>query len=169
MLVLFNEEDGSVIKEFENSELLDLTKKATQEYLDTTNQVFMPSFSKIDNKLFTDVKSSNLKLFIFFISLVNSSDGILRYKNRPINASNLMKVSGTYARGYNKFIEELLEQDVIKKIKKGRQIFYCFNPYLCSRGKRVKKELFELFEKSRWNRRVTNKRDNIRNYEEEEY
>lgn len=161
MIVLYDNEDGSVIKEFGNNELLDLTKKATQEYLDNTNQIFMPSFSKIDNRLFTDVKTSNLKLFIFFISLVNNSDGILRYKNRPICASDLKKVASSYSRGYYKFVNEMINQDIIKKLKRDNKVYYCFNPYLCGRGKRVKKELFELFKESEWNRNATNRRHHI--------
>ena len=161
MIVLYDNENGEVLREVDKSELLDLTKKATQEYLDNTNKIYMPTFSKIDNRLFTDTKVSNLKLFIFFISLVNSSDGILRYKNRKITAGELMKVSGVYSRGYNKFIDEMIEKDILRKVKKGTKIYYCFNPFLCSRGKRVKKELFDLFKDSRWNRNVANKRDYI--------
>lgn len=165
MLILYNNDNGEIIREIEKSELLDLTKQATQEYLDNTNKIFMPSFSKIDNRLFTDVKTSNLKLFVFFISLVNNSDGILRYKNRKVTASELMKVSGSYSRGYYKFINELLEQDVIKKIKDGTKCYYCFNPYLCCRGKRVKGELYELFKESEWNRSVKDKRHCIKRIE----
>ena len=160
MLMIVDSENGSVLREIHNNELVDFTRQNLADYLENTKEVYMPSFSKIDNRIFTDVKVSNYKALVSLIALMNGNDGILRIKNRMVGKTKLSQhINDIPPRTIRKVIEQLLEQDVLKEFVIDRRIYYRMNPYLCSRGKRVKKELFEAFEGSEWNR-ATNKRHN---------
>ena len=161
MLMIVNSDTGDVLREVNNNELVDFTRQNLIDYIENTNDIYMPSFSKIDNRIFTDVKVSNYRALTGLISLMNGNDGILRIKNRMVGKTVLSKhINDIPPRTVRRVIEELLKQDVLKEFIVDRRIYYRMNPYLCSRGKRVKKELYEAFEGSDWNR-ATGKRINI--------
>lgn len=167
MLIITDDESGEVIREVAKKDFLDFKKNEVDEYLKDTTQVYMPSFSKIDLKLFTDVKVSNAQSLNYLISLLHSSDGILRYNHRKVNKKLITSHTSIYYKNVRKVIKELIEQDVIKEKIINRNTYYVFNPFLCSRGKRVDNELYDLFKESRWNR-ASNKRINIKYIEKEE-
>lgn len=166
MLIISDSDSGEIIREVSRSDLLDFTQENYAEYLNSTGGIYMPSFSKIDVRVFIDVKC-NPTILNRLISMVKKSDGILRYKGKIVTSGNISKCVGSDRKTVNKALKNLVEQDVIKKCKVGRVTNYRFNPYLCSRGRRVKKELYEMFKESRWNR-ATNKHNNIEYFKAKE-
>ncbi|MCI9585249.1 MAG: hypothetical protein HFH45_01265 [Bacilli bacterium] len=149
-------EDGTVIEEINENENLvkvktgdRVVRSASIEYLEDTVPIKI-KFIKLNPIACNELYEYGSELFSLF-QYVDFQTGILRFSNgRRIRSKHLAGILRKKRRSGGRIIEELIEKDVIHKHKEGKSCYYTMNPYLCLKGKRVTKSLYEDFRNTKY-------------------
>lgn len=117
---------------------------------------FVKTYRDVTGKLVKELTSTEFLLIHALIPFISYSDNILRDNKKFLTIRNIsdsvLKKEYKWTRD---LISSLEKKDVIKKIKwtdDGKKERNCIvvNPYICFRGADIRREIVELFEKSKW-------------------
>jgi len=90
-------------------------------------------------------------LILVLLDYIQYQTGKLVYRNGvTINRRNLSKVCGVSPSTVDRQLKGLMEEDVIKAVKNGRDTVFYINPYVVHVGPKVHGSLLELFKASRY-------------------
>ena len=90
-------------------------------------------------------------LILVLLDYIQYQTGKLVYRNGvTINRTNLAKVCGVSPSTIDRQLKGLIEEDVIKPVKDGRDTIFYVNPYVVHVGPKVQNSLLELFSGSRY-------------------
>ncbi len=90
-------------------------------------------------------------LFLILLDYVQYQTGKLVYRNGvAINRRNLAKACGVSNSTVDRQLKGLIEEDIVKPVKDGRDTIFYINPYVVHVGKKVQASLIELFKDSRY-------------------
>jgi len=136
------------------------------EYLLGTVQVRFNKFIKVNDLACVELQKYGNFLFLLF-QYVGFADGILVFSNgrrlRPKFLHGLFKKkrkSGT------KIIQEMIDLDIIHKHEEGRTYYFTMNPFICVKGSRITKELYDEFKDTKYRRFGDDKPDLFRSLNE---
>lgn len=104
--------------------------------------------NNIELRLILEELDSSERTFLFSImSFIGYEEGILKKRNGEIISSkDLLEISNLSKPTLNKVIKRLeMKKILYKKEEKGKQNQYFINPWIFSRGKRIKTELKDMF------------------------
>lgn len=150
-------EDGEVIESFGENQLLAkiddgdrVIKKSSIEYLLGTVPVKFNKFIKINETACKSLYHHGNALFSLF-NYVGFADGILVFSNgRKVRPKHLASVLRKKRYSGSKTIIDLIKLDVIHKHKEGRTYYYTMNPYICIKGNRITRELYDEFKNTEY-------------------
>lgn len=125
-----------------------VVSKKQKEYFETSVEIKYNFFKGSD--IFSEV-AIKYPFFIKLVPLIGYMDNKLKYdNNKEVNRKTLhkyFKLSSSTVRGY---LNELRKDDIIHF--DGDAIYV--NPWICYRGKRVYKYVYDDFNMSRWRREI---------------
>lgn len=150
------DEHGEVLETLEDDEKTvkiksgDRVLRSTSiEYLEDTVPIKI-KFIKLNPIACEELHEYGRELFLLF-KYVNFQTGILRFSNgRRIRPKHLSGILRRKRRSGSKIVAELIEKDVLHKHKEDNTFYYTMNPYLCLKGKRVTKSLYEDFKDTKY-------------------
>lgn len=96
-----------------------------------------------------------LKYPIFFkmVQYLQYQSGKIAFPNgREINRKNLITLTGFSKNTIDRQIKGLIDEDIIKSVKDGRNCIYFVNPYIVHIGSKVHDPLLEMFDGSIYKR-----------------
>lgn len=147
----FIDDDGVVVGELREGETVAilqtgdriLRKNNIESY---DNQVAIKMrFGKVNLRVFGKI-AAKYPLFLLMLDYVAYQSGKLMFKNGvTINRRNLAKACGVSNATVDRQLKGLIEEDVIKSVKDGRDSVFFVNPYVFHIGKKVNYSLYELF------------------------
>lgn len=153
---------SKVILETETGEIIDelvpgtkIVRPESVKYLLETVKIDT-KFSKVYNTLIREVRDGKisekeLKYILLLSMYVRYESGRISYSNgRDLNLRDLCIELKTNRSTLGRVIFGLIEKGIIKKRKHGKNNAYYMNPYVCNKGKRVGKELEEMFKDTKW-------------------
>lgn len=90
-------------------------------------------------------------LLNLLMEYIQYQTGKLVYRNNvTLNRKNLAKVCGISSATINRQLKGLIEEDVIKVAKEGRNSVFFMNPYVVHVGKKVYESLVEMFSDTKY-------------------
>jgi hypothetical protein len=121
-----------------------ILRKKNLEGVDKLVEIKM-RFAKVNYVVFGDI-IDKYPVFAKMIKLIGYYSGRLMYKNGvSVNRRNLSKACGVSNATINRQLRGLINDDVIKVVREGREAAYFVNPYVVHLGKKVNLSLYELF------------------------
>lgn len=150
------DENGEVLDTLNDSEQFVKTKKGdrivrstTIEFLEDTVPVKI-KFIKLNPIACDELAMYGDELFCLF-KYVHFQTGMLVFNNgRKVRPKHLAGILRRKRRSGSKVVAELIEKDVLHKHKEGKTYYYTMNPFICLKGKRVNKSLYEEFMKTKY-------------------
>lgn len=100
-------------------------------------------YASINNKL-----SGSEKIFLLSLSTyIGYEDGVLKNGNGiPLKLNDFCKITGLSKRTISTVIKELKSKNIICTQGAGKGMIYIINPYIISKGKKIRRSLLELFD-----------------------
>lgn len=153
-------DDGTVIdtiKANQSYAILDkgdrVTRKTSVKHLSDTVRI-NSCFVKINDVALGMIGKELFPICKLF-QYVSYQDGRLEWNNgRAIKTSvDIAKICEISSVTAKKLISKMIEEDIIHKHRRdkdNRSFYYVMNPYICLRGSRALKELYEDFKDSKW-------------------
>lgn len=124
-------------------------RSASIEFLEETVPIKI-KFIKLNPIACSELPKYGDELFALF-KYVHFQTGILLFSNgRKVRPKHLAGILRRKRRSGSKVVAELIEKDVLHKHKDGNTFYYTMNPYLCLKGKRVTKSLYEDFKSTKY-------------------
>lgn len=159
--ILVVNEEGEVIEDLgyvrENENVVKLSSgdriyRATSiDYLRKTTRVKTP-FVKLHIDGIKDLVKIYPNVMLLF-PLISYLDNILRFgNNQVVNSTNFYKAINTSPDNAKKLIKRLTDAEIVHKHGIGKRSYFVFNPYICSCGKAINKDVVDEFEESYWNK-----------------
>lgn len=148
-LGIINLETGEVLNELNEGDKAKIIKKATLNYLETTQEWDIP-FSKCNHeelkKLILDLNTYERSLLFTLGIYVNYTDCCLKHSNdKELEWKFILKISGMSESQLSKTMNKLIKKDIIYKGKNSEGIQYFVNPWLFCKGNRINKVLQTMF------------------------
>jgi hypothetical protein len=146
-----------VISENQNYAILEqgdrVTRKSSIKHLSDTVKINC-GFVKV-NDIVIGTFDKELLYCCKLFEYVSYMDGRLTWGNgRYIkNATDFARICNISTTTSKKLLKRLLDEDIIHKHKKEkdeRSFFYTFNPYICLRGSKASKNLYEEFKDTKY-------------------
>ena len=130
-----------------------VTRKSSIKHLSDTVKISC-GFVKI-NDIVVGTFDKELLYCCKLFEYVSYMDGRLTWTNgRNIkNATDISKICGISVTTAKKLLKRLIDEDIIhkhKKEKEERSFFYTFNPYICLRGSKASRSLYEEFKDTKY-------------------
>lgn len=149
-------ENGEVLDTISDAEQVVKTQKGDRivrsssiEYLEDTVPIKI-KFIKLNPIACSELSEYGNELFSLF-KYVNFQSGILKFENgRIIRPKHLSGILRKKRRSGSKIISELIEKDVLHKHKDGNTFYYTMNPFICLKGRRITKSLYEEFIRTKY-------------------
>ena len=105
-------------------------------------------FAKVNYVVYGDI-AYKYPVFLKMLKFIGYRSGKLMYRNGyPVNRRNLAKVCGVSSATINRQLKGLIDDDVIKVVREGRNAAYFVNPYVVHLGKKVNFSLYDMFKDS---------------------
>lgn len=142
---------------------IEKSEEALRNKIDMRNH--MSHFGKLNIEAEEKLARSNLtateiKLCLMLRSKVSFRNGKVRKDKRKLmQPSDLSKILDVCGKTADKSIKRLIKEEIIKIVPDGKKHIIYFNPYLLYKGSYVEKELFEMFENSKWKNGGKDERD----------
>lgn len=149
-------ENGEVLETLEDNENYIKTQKGDRvvrssslEWLEDTIPVKI-KFIKLNPATCEELAKYGSELFCLF-KYVHFQTGILVFSNgNKVRPKHLAGILHKKRRSGSRVIAELIEQDILHKHKEGTTYYYTMNPWVCLKGRRVSKSLYEEFMKTKY-------------------
>lgn len=126
-----------------------IVRAGSIEFLEDTVPIKI-KFIKLNPIACDELNEYGNALFCLF-QYVNFQTGILMFSNgRKVRAKHLAGILRKKRRSGSQIIKELIDLDVLHKHDEGKTCYYTMNPYLCLKGKRVSKSLYEEFKNTKY-------------------
>lgn len=146
--------DGVVVKNVANIDNLieveagdRILRKKNLDGIDKQVKIKM-RFAKVNYVVYGDIVYK-YPVFAKMLKLIGYNSGKLLYRNGyPVNRRNLAKACGVSSATINRQLRGLINDDVIKVVREGREAAYFVNPYVVHLGKTVNLSLYDLFKDS---------------------
>lgn len=143
--------NGVVIRSVENIDNLvemetgdRILRKKNLDGIDKQVEIKM-RFAKVNFVVFGDI-IERYPVFAKMIKYIGYHSGKLMYRNgTTVNRRNLAKSCGVSTATINRQLKGLIQEDVVKVVREGREAVYFINPYVVHLGKKVNLSLYELF------------------------
>lgn len=126
-------------------------RKGALEYLQDTTDIKY-HFIKINPIAWAEISNKYpiINQLIFYLGYM---DNILSYRNgRFIKQKDISKICNVSESTAKRQLKGLVEEDVIHKVKdnKNNTTYLVINPWVCMRGRRIYKSLYNEFKSSNW-------------------
>lgn len=107
-------------------------------------------FGKINPKAVVDW-GMKYPMILLLLPYVQYQTGKLVYRNGvTINRTNLSKAVGLSRSTVDRQLKGLMEEDVIKGVRNGRDTIFYINPYVVHIGSKVRQSLVDLFKDTKY-------------------
>lgn len=127
-----------------------VVRGGTIEYLLGTVQVRFNKFIKVNDLACIELQQYGNFLFLLF-QYVGFADGILTFSNgRRLRPKYLYGLFRKKRKSGAKVIQEMIDLDILHKHVDGRTYYFTMNPFICVKGSRITKELYEEFKDSKY-------------------
>lgn len=105
-------------------------------------------FAKVNPVVFWDI-ISKYPIFAKMLNYLQYQSGKLVFRNGvTINRRNLAKACGVSSATVDRQLKGLMNEDIIKTIKDGRDVIFYVNPYIVHIGKKINYSLYMLFKET---------------------
>ena len=120
------------------------------EYLLGTVQVRFNKFIKVNDLACIELEKYGNLLFLLF-QYVGFADGILTFSNgRRLRPKFLHGLFKKKRKSGAKVIQEMIDLDIIHKHKDGRTYYFTMNPFICVKGNRITRELYDEYKDTKY-------------------
>lgn len=145
---LLIDDTGEVLKEIQDGFLI-IEKSKYGKY---RRKFDFGRFIKVNPIAMQDIYFEiHYDLFWLLIGLSSGGgDGYIRHNNRRIERKQLIRLSKYSVSQFGRAMKELLDLDIVHKVRTNGGIYYIMNPWLCFKGKNVDDWLLDEFKNSRW-------------------
>lgn len=156
-------EEGEVVDEVSSDETIVKLRPGDRVYRKSTenkkDKMVSIKFPFIKLNLDAAWELTKYRLSFLLMCYIEYQTGRLVFKNgMPINRKNLAKACGVSQVTINRKLPILIEHEIVKVVKDGRDDVFFFNPFIAHIGKQVTNSLYEMFKDSYWAIKYT-KRD----------
>ena len=148
-------EYGEVIDEVSNDETIVKLRAGDRVYRKDANpkkeRMTTIKFPFIKLNLSAAWELRKFKLSYLLMEYIEYQTGRLVFNNGvPINRKNLAKACGVSQVTINRQLPKLIENEIVRVVKNGRDDVFFFNPFIAHIGKQVTNSLYEMFKDSYW-------------------
>lgn len=148
-------EDGEVVDEVSSDETVAKLRVGDRVYRRDPEKekkrlvVIKMPFIKVNTEALSIVGKNHLVLKM--MQYIEYQTGRLVFPNGvTINRKNLAKACNVSLITINRNLPKIIEQDIVKIVKGGRDDVFFFNPFIAHFGKFVTCSLYEMFKDSQW-------------------
>ena len=161
---LIDSDTGEILDTFNYG---DKITKVTKKQLDYLNETVVINENKNWNKLInsslillatdhlTAIECQILFVLMAHIGWDKYSQYAIKLKNRSffryLNSTDIKEIIKCSNSSFNRAIKNLEDKKIIKTEKKGRDNLYIINPFLIYNGARIPKNIYKMFEDSKFN------------------
>ena len=147
--------DGEVIEEVSNNETIVKLRAGDRVYRkheeNKKEKLVSIKFPFIKLNLDASPELTKYKLAFCLMCYIEYQTGRLVFRNGvPINRKNLAKACKVSQITITRNLPELIENEIVKVVKDGRDDVFFFNPFIAHVGKQVTNSLYEMFKNSYW-------------------
>lgn len=132
-------------------------RKASDEYLKNTillnpTEAHTKIFFQPVEALVKELSPTELQVFFFLMGHISYETGIVAHfpNGKPMTRKTLASAMGVSIKTVDRTFNSLLQKEVIGKHKSGHSVYFTVNPWLLMRGRRISRDLYDEYKKSRW-------------------
>lgn len=145
-------ENGEFLREFKENEKIVIYDRTNIKRSTIKNKLFYKLYR--DSILIFTNKYINSKIFNTFFCLIQlldfNTNEFVSFNGLPANAKQLCNYLNMTSKTFYNHIKQLEKLEILKKIKKGREVNILINPYFISYGSNNTDEALNIFANTSW-------------------
>lgn len=143
------DEYGTVISEIGSTEYCQIkTQRGNVQWKDAQPVTYR--YIKTSDKSF-EYCIDKYSVFRRLYRHITYLDNVLVFDNgKPIKTTNMNLIMPYSIRTIRQQVHDMIEEDILKKVKLGARTYIAVNPWICMRGAKCNNEVYEQFENSKW-------------------